>query len=32
VMGVISRVKMKTEPESVFRRMYQEDSKVRRYW
>jgi membrane associated rhomboid family serine protease len=32
VMGVISRVTMKTEPESVFRRLYQEDSKVRRFW
>jgi len=32
VMGLISRVTMKTEPESVFRRIYQEDSKVKRYW
>jgi membrane associated rhomboid family serine protease len=31
-MGLISRAKMKAEPDSVFRRIYQDDAKVRRYW
>lgn len=32
VMGLISRATMRTEPASVFRRIYREDPKVRRYW
>jgi len=31
-MGVISRMSMKSEPPSVFRRIYREDPQVRRYW
>ncbi len=31
-MGLISRARMKKEPDSVFRRIYREDPKVRRYW
>jgi membrane associated rhomboid family serine protease len=32
VMGLISRASMKREPDTVFRRIYQQDEKVRRYW
>lgn len=32
VMGLISRAKMKSEPDSVFRRIYRQDDRVRRYW
>ena len=31
-MGLISRARLKKEPESVFRRLYRDDPKVRRYW
>jgi membrane associated rhomboid family serine protease len=32
VMGLVSRVGMKTEPDSVFRRQYEREPGVRRYW
>lgn len=31
-MGLVSRATMRKEPDTVFRRIYQEDAKVRRYW
>ncbi len=32
VMGIFARMGMKREPDSVFRRQYERDAAVRRYW